>query len=167
MEFRVGEKVFHCNHGLGEIVKFDEKVLDGRKTRCYVVQIRDLTIWVPVESTDRSSLRLLTPRSEFKNLFTILSSEGKQLSGDRNERRMQLHEKMKDGRMESICLVIRDLSLHRRTKRMNDSDVAILTRARNFLLNEWAFSFSVPLAQAERELSKLLKEQDPKVTLRV
>jgi len=48
VDFQVGEKVVHWNYGMGEILQLDEKLLAGQMTRCYVVRIRDLTIWVPI-----------------------------------------------------------------------------------------------------------------------
>ena len=50
---------------------------------------------------------------------------------------------MKDGRLESICQVIRDLVVFRQTKKLNDYDNAILDRAQNFLINEWQISLGV------------------------
>jgi RNA polymerase-interacting CarD/CdnL/TRCF family regulator len=156
MDFHVGDKVIHWTYGLGEIVQLDEKVLAGHNTRCYVVQIRDLTLWVPINQAGQCSLRIPTPGSEFEELFGILRSPSEPLSNDRNERRMQLLEKIKDGKIEAICRVIRDLSFYRRTKKLNDNDETILKRAQNFLLTEWNLAFAVSLAQAELELKQLL-----------
>ena len=156
MDYQVGEKVVHWKYGMGEILQLDEKPLAGQMTRCYVVRIRDLTIWVPIHQMGDSSLRLPTPRDEFKNLFAILSSPGELLSNDRLERRTQLIEKIRDGKLESICQVVRDLSFYRQAKKLNDHDKTILERAQNFLLTEWRLALTVSLPEAERELERLL-----------
>ena len=162
MDFQVGEKVVHWNYGMGEIVQLDEKLLAGQMTHCYVVRIRDLTIWVPIHQMGDSSLRLPTPRGEFNNLFAILSSPGELLSNDRLERRTQLIEKIRDGKLESICQVVRDLSFYRQAKKLNDHDKTILDRAQNFLLNEWRLALTVSLPDAERELNRLLGDSAQK-----
>jgi RNA polymerase-interacting CarD/CdnL/TRCF family regulator len=164
VNFQVGEKVVHWNYGMGEILRLDEKLLAGRMTRCYVVRIRDLTLWVPIHQMGDSSLRLPTPRNEFKKLFAILRSPGELLSNDRLERRTQLMEKIKDGKLESICQVLRDLSLYSRAKKLNDHDKTILERAQNFLLNEWILALMVPLPEAERELRRLLEDSVQKAS---
>jgi len=158
MAFKVGDKVIHWNYGLGEIIQLDDKLLTDKMTQCYVVRIRDLTIWVPVNDMGKCSLRLPTPKSEFENLFAILSSPGEPLSSDRLERKTYLFEIMKDGKLDGICRVVRDLSNYRRAKKLNDHDKSMLEHARNFLLNEWKLSLSVPMAQAEQELKSLLGE---------
>jgi RNA polymerase-interacting CarD/CdnL/TRCF family regulator len=160
--FQVGEKVIHWNYGMGEVLQLDEKPLDGQMTPCYVVRIRDLTIWVPIHPMGDSCLRLPTPRDEFENLFAILRSPGEILSNDRLERRTQLIEKIRDGKLESICQVVRDLSLYRQSKKLNDHDKTILARAQNFLLNEWRLALTISMPEAERELKLLLGDSAQK-----
>jgi len=163
VDFQVGEKVVHWNYGMGEILQLDEKPLAGQMRCCYVVLIRDLTIWVPIDQMGDSSLRLPTPRNEFENLFAILCSPGELLSNDRLERRTQLIEKIRDGKLESICQVVRDLSFYRQTKKLNDHDKTILESAQSFLLNEWRLALTVSLPEAERELARLLGDSTQKV----
>lgn len=156
MDYQVGDKVIHWNYGLGEIIGLDEKFIHERQMLCYVVRIRDLTIWVEAEDTSGSSLRLPTPGGDFENLFTILHSPGEPLPIDRFERKIQLSDRMKDGKLVSICSVVRDLSFYRQAKKLNYNDKSTLDRAVSFLLDEWMFSLSVSLAQANSELGHLL-----------
>ena len=154
--FQVGDQVIHWAYGLGEIIQMDEKELSGHTRQYYVVQIRDLTLWVPVNETGAHNLRFPTPARDFKKLFKILASPGEPFSTDRLERKIQLSERMKEGTLESICLLVRDLTFHKRTKKMNDNDAIILERATSFLLNEWSVALAVPMHQAEQELHELL-----------
>jgi RNA polymerase-interacting CarD/CdnL/TRCF family regulator len=156
MDFQVGDKVVHWTYGLGEIINLEEKILSGRTSLYYVVQVNDLTIWVPSDENGKRSMRLPTPANEFENLFILLSSPGEPLSKDRLERKLELSQRMKDGTLESICKVIRDLSFFRKTQKFNESDTLTLERAQKFLLSEWMISFSIPAAQAEKELKRLL-----------
>jgi RNA polymerase-interacting CarD/CdnL/TRCF family regulator len=156
MEFQVGDKVIHWTYGLGEIVELDEKVLAGQTTSYYVVRIADMSIWVPIDQVNGDSLRLPTPAHDFQRLFTILGSPGEPLSEDRLERKTQLQKKMRDGTLESICEVIRDLSFANNIKKLNENDAATLNRAKSLLLSEWGISLSVPMNQAEDALNSLL-----------
>ena len=160
MEYQVGDKVIHWTYGLGEIVELDEKVLAGQTTSYYVVRIGDMSIWVPVDQMNGDSLRLPTPAHDFDRLFAILGSPGEPLSDDRLERKTQLQKKMHDGRPESICEVVRDLSFANHTKKLNENDAAILYRAKSLLLSEWGISLSVPINQAEDALNSLLGENN-------
>jgi RNA polymerase-interacting CarD/CdnL/TRCF family regulator len=121
------------------------------------VQIRDLTLWVPLNETGEQCLRLPTPAGDFQNLFLLLASPGEPLPKDHFTRKNQLTELLKGGTLKSTCRVVRDLVYHKRTNRLNQNDNTILKRARNFLLNEWSATLSVPVYQAERELRNMLE----------
>jgi RNA polymerase-interacting CarD/CdnL/TRCF family regulator len=156
MDFQVGDKVVHWVYGPGEVVQLDEKMIAGGTADYYVVRIAELTIWVPRNDAGPTSLRLPTPAGQFTKLFEILSSPPEPLPSDRFERKTHLLEQVRDGTIESICRVVRDLSFYKHTKKMNDVDNSILERAQKFLLDEWQFALSVPDKQAERELKQML-----------
>jgi RNA polymerase-interacting CarD/CdnL/TRCF family regulator len=156
LDYQVGDKVIHSYYGLGEILKMDEQVIHERQKLCYVVRIHDLSIWVAADEPGKMSIRPPTPKRDFAELFAILGSPGGPLPVDRYERKTYLYEQMKDGELTSICAVIRDLACYRRGKKLNENDKSTLDRAQSFLLAEWMFSLSVPLAQAYNELTELL-----------
>ena len=157
LSFQVGDQVIHWVYGLGEIIQLDEKVLSGQTGKYYVVQIRDLTLWVPLNGTGEHCLRFPTPARDFQKLFRILASPGEPLSPDRFERKTQLLELLRDRTLESICRLVRDLVYYKRIKKLNDNDNSILAHARELLLNEWSMALSVPVQQAEGELMNLLE----------
>jgi len=165
MNFQVGEKVVHWSFGPGEIIRLDEKELAGYKDLYYVVKMKELTIWVPVNSHDKPSLRAITPANEFKKLFSILSSSAEPLSPDRLERKNHLTEMLRDGDLASICRVIRDLAAFTRGKKKNESDVQLLERAQKFLIDEWRIALSITHSEAEAQLRHLLKESLAKTTI--
>lgn len=156
MKFHVGDQVVHWTFGLGKIVQLEEKVISRKSALYYVVRIRDMTLWVQADMDGEGSLRQPTPGSEFKHLFDILRSPGVTLPVDRLERRQYLQDQMRDGRLEGVCQVLRDLTLYCHTRKPNDYDKSMLERARNFLITEWKLSLSVTSAQAERELDQML-----------
>src|SRR6266545_1607845 len=110
MNFNAGDTVMHWTYGIGQIVNLEERDLSGSKALYYAVQVRDLTVWVPADGKVGSRLRSPTPKSRFKRLLAFLSSPSEPLPEDRLERRTHLLELLKDGRPESRCQVIRDLS---------------------------------------------------------
>jgi RNA polymerase-interacting CarD/CdnL/TRCF family regulator len=151
-EFHVGEKVVHQNFGLGEILKMDVQFIHDREMLCYVVKTKDLSIWVRADDPAMESLREPTPKSDFGGLFDILQSQGEVLPPDWIDRKAHLSLRMKDGRLASICSVIRDLCCYRQIKRLNEYDKFTLERAESLLLTEWVYSLSIPYLQAKRQL---------------
>ena len=158
MNFHKGDTVMHWTYGIGQIINLEERALAGSKTIYYVVQVRDMTVWVPADNKVRSRLRTPTSKPRFRRLLAVLSSPSEPLPQDRLERKTHLLKLLEDCRPESLCRVIRDLSAYQKQlgKPMNDNDQMILKQSRNTLLGEWGFVLSIPHAQAEIELYRLL-----------
>ncbi len=146
----------HWTYGFGKVIRMEERALSGKNALYYAVQIGDLTVWVPADGNLGSRLRPPTPQAGFKKLLAILSSPGEPLPDDRQDRKTRLLELLKDGRAESLCRVIRDLSAYRQVRPLNENDQALMRRAQSALLGEWGFALSVTPAQAELELHRLL-----------
>jgi len=51
MNFHKGDMVMHWTHGIGHIVNLEERALAGEKTIYYVVQVKDMTVWVPASGS--------------------------------------------------------------------------------------------------------------------
>lgn len=156
MGFHVGDKVIHWSHGLGEIVRIEEKIIRDHPTNCYVVRTRDLTVWIPIDDLDQQSLRLPAQPDEFVRLFTILTDPSEKLVQDRVQRKDQLMSQMRDGQLASICRVVRDLTYFKTSKKLNDQEKSILERATNSLLTEWSYSLGTPMDQAHEAMVNLL-----------
>src|SRR5512134_2462062 len=108
MNFHKGETVMHWTYGIGQIVNLEERALAGSKTVYYVVQVRDMTVWVPADSKVGSRLREPTSKHKFQQLLAILSRPSEPLPEDRVERKTHLLELIQEGRPEGLCQVIRD-----------------------------------------------------------
>jgi RNA polymerase-interacting CarD/CdnL/TRCF family regulator len=156
MSFHEGDPVMHWIYGFGHIVHLEERDISGSKTLYYAVQARDLTVWVPADSKLKSRLRPPTSQSKFRQLLNILSGPGKPLPDDRIERKNHLMALLKDGSTEALCHTIRDLFTYQKTKSLNESDQTLLRQSQKNLLGEWEFVLSIPHADANVELSRLL-----------
>ncbi len=156
MSFQIGDKVIHCTFGLGQITQIEEKVINGNLERCYVVQLNDMTIWVPMDEPGQNSLRIPTPPDEFVKTLPILSSPSEKLLDDRLLRRKQLVDQLKDGQLASICRVVRDLSYYKRSSKLNDQEKSILDRAIKSLLTEWIISLGTTQHQAYQAMESML-----------
>lgn len=159
MSFKIGDRVVHCTHGLGQVLAIEERTFNDRNILYYMIQIADLTIWVPADENIKTRLRPPTSHSDFKKLLAILSSPAEALPTDRRLRTISLQERLGDGMIESLCKVIRDLSAYRHTRTWNEYDNAMMKRAQKTLIGEWSFSLSVTPQQAELELQRLLSHK--------
>jgi RNA polymerase-interacting CarD/CdnL/TRCF family regulator len=147
----------HWTYGLGNILALEERVISEVKKQYYAVRLKDLTVWVPVDDNVDIHLRPPTTVTDFKGLLAILSEPGESLPDDRQERKLQILDKLKDGRAESLCRVISSLSSYQKIRALNETDQNLMKRARNALLGEWTYVLAVSLSDAEKELHRLLE----------
>jgi RNA polymerase-interacting CarD/CdnL/TRCF family regulator len=159
MDFQIGDTVVHCAHGLGQVLAIEERAFDDDAILYYMVQVADLTVWVPADENLRSRLRLPTSEASFRKSLSILATPAEQLPEDRRQRNLQLQEMLKDGSIESLCKVIRDLAAYRHARSWSEYDTALMKRAEKALIGEWIFILSVTPAQAEMELHRLLSHK--------
>lgn len=156
MKIHEGDSVMHWTHGLGKVVRLEERALSGQVIMYYAIQIGDMTVWVPADDMLETRLRLPTRAADFKKMLGILSRPGDPLPVDRRERKTVLMEWLKDGLTESLFRVIRSLATYRLDHSLNLDEQAILKRSQHALIGEWSCAMSIPAAQAEIELYRLL-----------
>jgi CarD family transcriptional regulator len=156
MEFQTGDNVVHCSHGLGRVLAIEERTFFDKITFYYMVQMKDLTIWIPADENLKNRLRPPNSESSFKEVLSILTSPAEPLPDDRRQRSLQAAEMLGDGKAESLCRVIRDLSANRQTRKWSESDGMLMRRAQKALIDEWSFVFSITPLEAEKELQRLL-----------
>jgi RNA polymerase-interacting CarD/CdnL/TRCF family regulator len=157
MNLHIGDPVMHWTYGFGYVVGLEERMISDRKSLYYAISVRDLTVWVPADDQLETRLRRPTSKSEFKNLFSILAGTSEPLPDDRQERKAWLVEKLKDGQAESLCRVLRDLASFQQVHTLNYNDQNLMKRSREALLGEWIYVLSVPAAQAESDLRRMLE----------
>ena len=155
MKFRVGDPVMHWTYGLGKIIRLERRSFTGQKTLYYVVKLRDGTVWVPADDVGQ---RLRHPFSKlgFKRILATFSGPAQPLPEDRQERKLQLSERLKEGKPGSLCQLIHDLEAFQRGHHLNDIDQLLMKRAREILLSEWGYALSIKPTQAEADLQHLL-----------
>jgi len=156
MKIHEGDSVMHWTHGLGKVVRLEERALAGQAIMYYAIQIGDMTVWVPADDMLDTRLRLPTRAADFKKMLGILSTPGDPLPIDRRERKTLLMEWLKDGLTVSLFRVIRSLATYRLDHSLNLDEQAILKRSQHALIGEWSCALSIPAAQAEIELYRLL-----------
>lgn len=158
MNFQPGDWVVHCTHGVGQVKSIEDRSFGEQNIPYYMVQISDLTIWVPADENLGKRLRSPTSRSEFHTLLDTLASPPETLPTDRRQRNQHLLELLKDGKAETLCRVIRDLSALRKHRTWSEYDRDLMRRIQKTLIGEWSFIFSITPQDAEIELQKLLSK---------
>ncbi len=157
--FSVGDVVVHPDHGIGQVVRLEEKRFHGVEARLYYeVNMPNTTVWVPVEAGTPTGLRSVTGRADLPRYRHTLISRPTTLDKDRRQRQLEVSQRLKQGTFQVLCEVVRDLTASSWRKALNEWDSLALRRAYDNLCHEWALSENVPLSEARQEIEALLTE---------
>lgn len=157
MKYNIGDTIVHWTYGLGTVVAIDQKQMAGITQDYYVVQVDLMKLWVPVLEVNDSSIRFPTESIHFAALFDILRLPGEQLPDHNYKRKIELRERMQKRTLGDLCHVIRDLTDRSHQFTLNQNDSSVLSRAEDYLLDEWVLSLGAERSNALRELEVLLR----------
>lgn len=157
MSFQLRDRVVHPAHGVGSIRAVVTESFPGNGPRQYYqIDMRQGTIWIPVEGSEATGLRPLTTKAELPRWRRVLSGAGAALNPDARQRRQELIDRVRTGQIRAWCEVVRDLTARDRIKPLADSDSQILRQAKDGLCREWADAEGISIEQAIHEINHLL-----------
>ncbi|MGE5374395.1 MAG: CarD family transcriptional regulator [Bacteroidota bacterium] len=156
--FEVGERVVHPQHGVGQIVKLEDREFErGRSRRYYEIDIPGgSTVWVPVDQSN-SGVRRLAGKKDLDRCREILKAQPLPLTMDGRVRQSALVDHLRQGTINAQCEVVRDLSAFVSHKPAYGTIPAFLEAMLRVLSQEWAIVEEIPIPDAMFEISSLLK----------
>jgi len=159
--FNIGERVVHPQHGVGEVVKLEDREFESGVTRRYYevsIPSEGSTLWVPLDPPDHNSLRKLAGRSEIELCRQVLASHPVLFTDDARTRQANLVERLRRGTIRVQCEVVRDLYAFGEHKSLYGSMAGFFRQTQNVLCEEWAIVEGVTLEEAAQEVTSLLDE---------
>jgi len=158
MTFKVGDKVIHPLHGLGQVTNLAVKQFgEGEKRPFYEISFPGSTLWVLL-SMSSSRVRKLTVKSEIASCRQVLKAPAQPLKNDFRLRQIEINDHLKEGTLTARCEVVRDLTAYGSHKPLNGSIVTFLQTTLNVLYQEWAAVEGITPEEASDEIQSLLEK---------
>jgi RNA polymerase-interacting CarD/CdnL/TRCF family regulator len=158
MSFKVGDRVIHPRHGLGQVTSLAVKqFVEGEKRPFYEISFPGSTLWVPLNLTT-SGIRKLTVKSEIASCRRVLKAPAESLKEDFRLRQIELNDHLKEGTLTARCEVVRDLTAYGWHKPLNGSIAAFLQTTLEVLYQEWAAVEGITPVEAATEIQSLLEK---------
>ena len=159
MRFKAGDSVVHPVHGVGNIVKIEERRLAEEEKRLYyVLKANKSTVWIPVNAHGAPPLRRLTPKRDLKRYRTLLKAQPGRLNKDHRKRRAEVSERVRKGSFRALCEAVRDLTACGWRKSLSEADADLLKQISAQLYREWAAAGGMTVSEATQEIRALLRE---------
>jgi CarD family transcriptional regulator len=158
--FAIGDQVVHPQHGVGQIVRLEDREFErGESRRYYEIHIPGgSTVWVPVDLSN-SGLRKLARRRELDRCREVLKGPPSPLMEDGRVRQSTLVAHLRQGTIVAQCEVVRDLSAFVAHKPAYGTISSFLEAMLRVLCQEWAIVEGITTSEAMAEIHSLLERR--------
>jgi CarD family transcriptional regulator, regulator of rRNA transcription len=161
--FRKGDKVVYPHHGAAVIENVEAREMFGEQ-RTYV-KLRfphaNLTLSVPLDSTEQVGLRGVVSRAEVDKVFDLLREAEGSMPLLWSQRYKTNLAKLISGDIYLGAELVRDLSLRSRDKGISAAEKRMLAKARQILISELIFATDSTEENAEAMLDEVLAGSAP------
>ena len=135
-----------------------EKEFLGEKRKYLVLRVAygDLTLLVPVDSTDQVGLRQVVSKNEVKKVLKVLTEDESSMAANWSRRFKNNMEKLHSGDPYQVAEVLRNLAIREREKGLSAGEKRMIPKARQILISELAFATAKTEDEAETMIDEVL-----------
>lgn len=159
MIFEVGDQVVHPQHGVGQVVKMEDKEFESGVIRQYyeISMLGGSTVWAPVDLRT-VGLRRPAERREIARCRKILTSRPAPLAEEPRTRQASLLARLRQGTIFTFCEVVRDLYAFGEHKSLYGTIAGFYRVTKDVLCQEWAIVEGITHLEAVQEIDDLLEK---------
>jgi len=164
MDFRVGEKVVYPNQGVGIVEQISTRNLTGRTEVFYLLKLNSssLRVMVPTSNVDNVGLRRVAKKNEIGEILDYLHKGRCKAPQDWKWRFKENSEKMKNGSIQQVAEVLKNLVVLNQAKPLSFREKKMLDRAWTLMVDEIAVARGMTRENVETQLAKTLGTSNPK-----
>jgi len=138
LEYQPGDWIVHKRYGVGQVEKIEVKPIHGEETRCLRVMVRGGVYWLPVGEMDNPRIRPVASTNHLQRAVEELTNANQTLEEDRKLWKQRIETVKSDGNLVQISKLVRDLTLLRTQRRLNQTEETALKTLTERMLQEWS-----------------------------
>lgn len=158
--FRKGDTVVHPEHGAAVIEELRDREFLGEKRKYLVLRVAygDLTLMIPVDSTEEVGLRQVVSKNEVKKVLKVLTEDESSMAANWSRRFKNNMEKLHSGDPYQVAEVLRNLAIREREKGLSAGEKRMIQKARQILISELSYATGKSEEDAEIMIDDVLEE---------
>ena len=136
--YNIGDKIVYPMHGAGVINEIEEREILGEVRQYYILNMPhgDMKIMIPVDKCDEIGVRTIIDEEQVKDVLEILGAESTPMPSNWNHRNRENMERIKNGAIEEVAGVVRNLTRVEHVKNLSTGEKKMLNNARHILASE-------------------------------
>ena len=158
MGFSIGDKIIHPRFGAGRITGEAHRELVKGFEHYYVINVvgTGATAYIPMRKMDELGVRQVMSRDKLAQVFNTLRGTPRELSTDYKQRQMLVQEQLLTRRPIQVAKAVRDLTWHKKLKRLTQKDATLLGQGLELLASEMALATDTQISDAEQTIETVL-----------
>ncbi|PKL41347.1 MAG: transcriptional regulator [Spirochaetae bacterium HGW-Spirochaetae-1] len=156
--YKVGDNIVYPMHGVGLIETIEKKVILGKRTEFYMINIINsgMKVMIPVKNADEIGIRSIIPKKDIKKVVEILTKDNVSQEEDWKLRYQNNIEKVKSGSIFTVSEVARDLYRRGCEKELSIMERKLYENAYQLITHELALVKKVDIEEAGNFVSEAL-----------
>jgi len=165
--FKIGDKIFYPNQGLGVIEDIQEKNFYGENFKIYHLRIlsNNTLVLVPLNNTEEIGIRKPIPAGRVKKIFDFMRNGGVDVSMNWKGRYKEHLNLMRSGVMIDMVLVLKSLYYLNLIKPLSFREKKMMEKVKELIISEISEVSSLPSEEIEQRvidsLSLCFKDKNP------
>jgi len=158
VKFKKGDTVIYPQHGACVVQGTKKMEFFGESQEYLILKtvINEMTLKVPVSSTDEVGVRPPVSADELEDLVAVLAKPDPRVPSNWSRRFKNHQEKLKSGDVYQVAEVVRNLAARNRDASLSAAERTMYERARVNLISEISPALKVSAEEAEAYLDDAL-----------
>jgi len=155
--YSVGDWVAHHSYGIGQIRKIEEKSIQGEPVVCFRVKTQNAAYWFPRNEADNPRIRPVADQVMLQRALGELQKTIRDLDPDRLLWKSRIDEVRASDDLIETSQLVRDLTVLRTQRKLNQTETKALNHFTDRLLREWSVSMKTDVETTQQKLNHYLQ----------
>jgi len=164
-KYSIDDWVVHYSYGIGQIRKIEEKPINGELTPCFQVESQNgAQWWFPSNGVENPRIRPVASKNMLKRATKELQEPVQGLDPDKNIWKIRINEVTANGDFMAISQILRDLTVLRTQRKLNQMEVKAFNLFKDRFLSEWSATTNKEIDAIRPKLKSYLQVCEERAT---
>jgi RNA polymerase-interacting CarD/CdnL/TRCF family regulator len=155
--YSIGDWVVHHSYGIGQIKEIEEKPIHGELVACFRVKAKEGSEWwFSRNDADNPRIRPVASQDILQRAQKELQKTVQELDPDRKRLKSRIDEVRASDDLIASSKLVRDLTILRTQRKMNQTETNALAHFTDRLLREWSATMKMDVEAIRPKLNYYL-----------
>jgi CarD family transcriptional regulator len=156
--YAIGDWVVHHTYGISQIKEIEKKPIEGEQTACFRVKTKaGAEWWFPQNGADNPRIRPVASQDMIQQAQAELQQPAADLDPDKNMWQIRIAEVKASNDLIGISQIVRDLTVLKTKRKLNQTESGALNHFTDRLLREWSAIMNMDVKAVQKTLNRYLR----------